>query len=168
MSALEIAADLVSVVTATTPPTPAADPNTMYTKDWLTIAVGIVAGLGGALIAGFAQAWKTKHDQRVAREAALWEYHRVLTDISADMSAFMGDTVEGYDEGPFKARIAKARAAAYPYFHLFPPHEIMKLRYPTSNPGFTQAVHEEQEEIEAAIDVLDGYLVRRKKRRKRE
>lgn len=74
---------------ATTSPA-VVESGAMQPKDWWTIAVGIVAGLGGALVAGLAQAWKAKHDVRLARDSALWEYHRVLTDISADISGFTG------------------------------------------------------------------------------
>lgn len=42
----------------------------------------------------------------------------------------------------------------------------MKLRYPTSNPGFHRDVYEEQTEVEAAIDALDAFLLRKKKPKK--
>lgn len=155
----------VPLLAPTPTPTPTsaspADPNAMYIKDWFTIGVGIVAGLGGAVIAGFAQAWKAKHDDRAARENTLWEYHRVLTDISADISGFMGDTVEGYDDGTHRSRIKEARKAAYPYFHLFTREQRVKLLYPTSNDRFEQAPHEDQKQIDAAIEVLDSFLVKR-------
>lgn len=118
-------ADAITVLTtisfATEPAVPAADPNSMYPKDWWTIIVGVVAGLGGAVIATLTQAWKAKHDQRNARDAALWEYHRVLTDISADMSNFMGDTVEGYDEGPLRHALRRPGRPRTPTSTCLPP-----------------------------------------------
>jgi hypothetical protein len=163
MSLILDAMQLLAQVPPAPTPTPntnssPADPNAMYVKDWFTIGVGIVAGLGGALIAGFAQAWKAKHDDRVARDSALWEYHRVLTDISADISGFMGDTVEGYDDGTHRSRIKDARKAAYPYFHLIPQADRVKLLYPTSNDRYQQEPHEDQKQIDAAIKVLDSFL----------
>jgi hypothetical protein len=144
---------------------PPVDANAMYPKDWWTIGVGIAAGLGGALIAGLAQAWKAKHDVRLARDNALWEYHRVLTDISADISGFMGDTVEGYDDGTYRDRIKAARKAAYPYFHMFPDEDQPKLKYPTSNDRYPQRPDEDQIQIDRAIDALDTFLVKKGRRK---
>ena len=161
--------DLVTSVMASATTSPAVvESGAMQPKDWWTIAVGIVAGLGGALVAGLAQAWKAKHDVRLARDSALWEYHRVLTDISADISGFMGDTVEGYDDGRFRDRIKEARKAAYPYFYLFPKADRIRLTYPTSNDRYQSEPHEDQAQIDAAITALENFLLpkRRKTRPK--
>lgn len=150
---------LFVAATATPSPTPSADPTAMYPKDWWTVGVGVTAGLGGALIAGFVQAWKAKHDQRVARDSALWEYHRVLNDISADISAFLGDTVEGYDDGNYRDRVKTARQAAYPYFQLFPKKDRLSLTYPTANDRYQGDPRQDQEQVDRAIDALERFLM---------
>jgi hypothetical protein len=166
LDALQLLSEVSPTLPTSTPSAPPTlDANTMYSKDWWTIGVGITAGLGAAVIAGFVQAWKAKHEARLARDNALWEYHRVLTDISADISGFMGDTVEGYDDGTHRDRIKGARKAAYPYFHLFPKQERLKLTYPTSNDRYGQLPHEDQAQIDGAITALDSYLTKKGRRK---
>lgn len=160
--------DVAQLILETPPPLPAStspantvDPNAMYQKDWWTIGVALLAGFGGAFAAARTQKWKAEHDVGLARDSALWEYHRVLTDISADISAHMGDAVEGYDDGTFRARIREARKAAYPYFQLFPQEDQLKLKYPTSNSQYPQELHEVQSQVDSAINALDSFLTKK-------
>ena len=91
----------------------------------------------------------------------------MLTDISADISGWLGDAVEGYDDGTHKDRIKAARKAAYPYFHMFPKEDQPKLKYPTSNDRYSQEPHEDQEQIDQAIDALDAFLIKSRKQRRK-
>lgn len=88
----------------------------------------------------------------------------MLSDISADLSGIMGDTVESYDARPLKERINDARKSAWPYFYLFAEEDQSKLKYPTMNARIPSEVHEDQRQIDAAIRVIETFLLPKPKK----
>ncbi|UKA61989.1 hypothetical protein [Arthrobacter sp. FW306-04-A] len=127
----------------------------------LTVVVAVVTGVLSALGTAWVQNLRAKHERRSARLAALWNYHRVLTGVSASVDKFYGEDMELYGEGAVDSQFATARNDAYPHFHVFPKEDQGRLRYPTiadySQPG------ELKDHVDKAIRVLEAYLEKNSK-----
>lgn len=54
----------------------------------LTVGVALVTGVLSALGTAWVQNLRAKHERKTARLAALWNYHRALTDLSATVDKF--------------------------------------------------------------------------------
>lgn len=122
----------------------------------LTVGVAVVAGVLSALGTAWVQNLRAKHERRTARMAALWNYHRALTDLSATVDKFYGEDLEIYEEEKVHERLATARNEAYPHFYVFPKKDRGRLRFPTIKDYYQPK--ELQDQVDKAIKILEGYL----------
>lgn len=122
----------------------------------MTLGVALVTGVLSALGTAWVQNLRAKYERKSARLAALWNYHRALTDVSATVDKFYGEDLEIHEEDKILDRLASARNEAYPHFHVFPKEDRGRLRFPTIS-----HYHQPQEladAVDKAIKTLELYL----------
>lgn len=122
----------------------------------LTVGVALVTGVLSALGTAWVQNLRAKHERKAARLAALWNYHRALTDLSATVDKFYGEDLEIYEEDKIHERLATARNEAYPHFHVFPKKDRGRLRFPTIKDYYQPK--ELGDHVDKAIEILEAYL----------